>query len=221
MGASGPWAVTDMQEALLLEPPPDVARTGRGVYVSFGVNCASLLCILGCLSTSSMVINPDPPGWSVLMMLLFVAVDLPLLCLQLVVARSHSTVRTIVTRRGLVCMGLSTRRLPWPSSRSDLYPVVRGFSGRQAVIAFQVDDDARAHQLFGVIHIGRGEQVPQMLAAVNAQLDAVWAWGVERGCAVESGRYRALTSSGEERARRRAAARLEAFRGARRGPGPG
>ena len=32
-----------------------------------------------------------------------------------------------------------------------------------------------------------------MLAAVNAQLDAVWAWGVERGCAVESGRYRALT----------------------------
>ena len=110
MGASGPWAVADMQEALLLEPPPDVARTGRRVYVSFGVNCASLLCILGCLSTSSMVINPDPPGWSVLMMLLFVAVDLPLLCLQLVVARSHSTVRTIATRRGLVCMGLSTRQ---------------------------------------------------------------------------------------------------------------
>ena len=136
MGASGPWAVTDMQEALLLEPPPDVARTGRRVYVSFGVNCASLLCILGCLSTGSMVINPDPPGWSVLMMLLFVAVDLPLLCLQLVVARSHSTMRTIATRRGLVCMGLSTRRLPWPSSRSDLYPVVRGFSGRQAVDAF-------------------------------------------------------------------------------------
>ena len=107
---------------LLLEPPPDVARTGRRVYVSFGVNCASLLCILECLSTGSMVINPDPPGWSVLMMLLFVAVDLPLLCLQLVVARSHSTVRTIATRRGLVCMGLSTRRLPWPSSRLFLLP---------------------------------------------------------------------------------------------------
>ena len=116
-------------------------------------------------------------------------------------------------------MGLSTRRLPWPSSRSSLYPVVRRFSGRQAVVAFQVDDDGRAHQLPGVIHVGRGEQVPQMLAAVNAQLNAVWAWGVKRGCAVESGRYRALTSSGEERARRRAAARLETFRGARQGPG--
>ena len=153
------------------------------------------------------------------MMLLFVAIDLPLLCLQLVVARSHSTMRTIATRRGLVCMGLSTRRLPWPSSRSSQYTVVRGFSGRQAVVAFQVGDDGRAHQFFGVIHIGRGDQVPQMLAAVNAQLDAVWAWGVERGCAVESGRYRALTSSGEERVRCRAAACLEAFRGARQGPG--
>ncbi len=207
--AKAPRAATDLREALLLEPPREVAGLARRTYVILAINSMAMLVLLGCFLTLTVVLNPDPPSWAVPVSLLLIAVQLPLLGILLAFALGYSVARTIVTRQGLICVSMFTRRLPWPTTRSSFYPVVRRFSNQWSVAACQACNDGQARQLPGVIHIGTREQIPQMLAAINAQLDEVWTWGIKRGCTTESGLYRELVKPKEEQARRQAAALLE------------
>ena len=55
--AKAPRAATDLREALLLEPPREVAGLARRTYVILAINSMAMLVLLGCFLTLTVVLN--------------------------------------------------------------------------------------------------------------------------------------------------------------------
>ena len=82
----------------------------------------------------------------------------------------------VATRRGIEATTFMV--MPWPRSRSSLYPVVRRGGGRC------LPGPGGGGQARLLPYVGRfrtGESTGRMLEIVNARLDELWAWGVEHG----------------------------------------
>ena len=112
--------------------------------------------------------------------------------------------RTEISGRGLLIHLLGDPVLvAWPDSRSGLFiQVVSVPHGLVRVQGCVITPQGGCRNLAGVVDIGPPWGRAAMMSGVNAQLDAIWNWGVQHGTAAESGRYRPLRHPAREQARR-------------------
>lgn len=66
-------------------------------------------------------------------------------------------------------------------ARSGFYSQASGFGRKRVVCAYTATEDGGSWRLPGMIHVGDPAQVPAMQAALDAQLDDLWAWGMAHG----------------------------------------
>ena len=82
---------------------------------------------------------------------------------------SEGSVRMLATRRGIEATTFMV--MPWPRSRSSLYPVVGRGSGGAVVDAYLVLEGGQARLLPYIGRFRTGESTGRMLEIVNARLD--------------------------------------------------
>lgn len=115
--------------------------------------------------------------------------------------------RTTFLREGIVDFnGFLTRRVPWPASRSAIFPVMEVAQGRHQVKLYVQAPDGSAVWLRSFFWNTKDDT---SLHDAERQIAALWAWAQSRGLVRDDGRYVPVTNPGIERKRRGAADRLE------------
>ena len=219
----GQWAASTCEEALAFVVPGlkpgrsgSAAHPRRGSSVTALILGGSAIAILMflCLMMGSLFVEGATGVfifliWDALVLAYLLSYILRTQLCPVTGEGSKSSVRMMATRRGIE-VDAASMVMPWPRSRSSLYPVVRRALGGTAVNAYLV---LEASQVWLLPYIGRfrtGESTGRMLEIVNARLDELWAWGVEHGCTAESGQYVPARRPRQEQARRQAVTRLAA-----------
>lgn len=189
----GQWAASTCEEALAfivsglkLGRSAAAARPRRRSSITvlmLGGSAIAILMFL-CLMMGSLFAE-DTTGvfifliWDALVLAYFLSYILRTQLRSVAGEGSEGSVRMLATRRGIEATTFMV--MPWPRSRSSLYPVVRRGSGGAVVDAYLVLEGGQARLLPYIGRFRTGESTGRMLEIVNARLDELWSWGVEHG----------------------------------------
>ena len=223
------WAEMVAPDPELVAQEPLVLRAGSVERSIAGAARSALLIIIGavtlsmgrlptaglwCLRSSHCVYESASYAAAVLLGVLLVMTGVLFACATL---RDWAGT-TVVARSGIHMYHLlSTRHVPWPASRSDI------FTGFFSV--WVLDRDRRAYGLPGIRFTDPDDDGIARLQYLHMAA-TIWAWGASRGLTHDDGRYRPAADASFERRRRlsaRAAARMLRREGeaAPRARGPG
>lgn len=101
--------------------------------------------------------------------------------------------RTVVGRDGFGTHPLGGPVLVrWPESRSGLFAQLTGLGTQSAMVVVEgwvVTPEGGCRSLPGTRRAGPVAQREALLREVEAELDAIWQWGLRHGATTESGRY--------------------------------